>query len=59
MPSSNVPALMSDFRLTESDLAVLRAEFLVHAYAELTRENDDKQQVIAEMIADLIVWSRA
>jgi hypothetical protein len=42
------------------DLAVLRGQALMDAYRELRGEIDgDRQQQVAEIVVDLVMWLRA
>ena len=44
-------------RLMRDDLAVLRGQAMVDAYRDLRGESEqDRQQQVAEMIADLVMW---
>jgi len=43
--------------LARDDLAVLRGQAMVDAYRDLRGEVEhDRQQQVAEMIADLVMW---
>ena len=44
-------------RLMQDDLAVLRGQAMVDAYRDLRGIiEQDRQQQVAEMIADLVMW---
>lgn len=46
--------------MVRDDMAVLRGAALMDAYRELRGEIEgDRQQQVAELIADLVMWLRA